>query len=355
MTVPSDTAHVDPSTVDLNALGAWMDQQALPAAKIEDVTPLGGGTQNIMLRFARGPRTYVLRRGPKHLRAKSNDAIRREAVVLTALADTDVPAPRVVASCPDEDVLGAAFYLMEPVDGYNAATTLPEPFVSDAALRHEMGLQAVTALATVGAVDHVAVGLSDIGHPAGFLERQVPRWLSELESYDAHDGYPGAQLPHLDEVASWLEAHRPTTFEPGIMHGDFHLANLMYAFDGPYVAAIVDWEMCTIGDPLLDLGWLVATWPVDDTGMGAQSVLGHAGGLPATAELIEHYAQRSSRDLSSMPWYAALACFKLAIILEGTYARSFAGKAPVSIGEYLHRVTIDLFERAHRIITEGLS
>jgi aminoglycoside phosphotransferase (APT) family kinase protein len=354
MTANSGTEHVDASAVDFAALAAWMDEQGLPTGPIEDVAPVGGGTQNVMLRFQRGGAEYVLRRGPLHLRARSDDAIRREARVLTALTTTDVPAPRVVAACPDAAVIGAAFYLMAPVNGFNAATAVPEPFASDPALRHEMGLGAVTALATLGAVDHEQVGLTDLGHPDGFLERQVPRWLRELDSYNANAGYPGSQLPELDDTASWLEANRPPSFAPGIMHGDYHLANLMYAHDRPQLAAIVDWEMCTIGDPLLDLGWLIATWPAPKTVMAAQSALGKAGGLPTAAELIAHYAERSERDLDAIAWYTVLACFKLAIVLEGTFARSCAGKAPESIGQFLHAIAVDLFERAVVITKEGV-
>src|SRR5262249_41504152 len=155
-------------------------------------------------------------------------------------------------------------YLMESVRGFNPTTTLPRSYADDPAVRHRMGLDAAAALAELGAVDHVAVGLGDVGHPEGFLERQVGRWLSELESYNALDGYPGADIPGLTEVATWLEARRPREWRPGIMHGDYHLANLLYDVDAPKVAAIVDWEMCTIGDPLLDLGWLIATWPVGE-------------------------------------------------------------------------------------------
>ena len=354
MAASSGTEHVDASAVDFVALGEWMDGQGLPSGRIEGVTPVGGGTQNVMLRFQRGTAEYVLRRGPLHLRAKSNEVINREARVLTALTATDVLAPRVVAACADEAVIGAAFYLMAPVAGFNAATAVPEPFASDAVLRHEMGLSAVRALATLGAVDHESAGLQDFGHPDGFLDRQVPRWLRELDSYNANDGYPGPQLPQLDDIAAWLDAHRPESFAPGIMHGDYHLANLMFAYDRPQLAAIVDWEMCTIGDPLLDLGWLIATWPAPNTVMAAQSALGKAGGLPTPGELIAHYSERSARNLEAIPWYTVMACFKLAIVLEGTYARSCAGKAPKTIGDFLHAIAVDLFERATVITKEGV-
>ncbi|TDD66955.1 phosphotransferase family protein [Actinomadura rubrisoli] len=333
-----------------------MDGQGLPGGPFEDVAPLTGGTQNMLIRFRRGGRGYVLRRGPAHLRARTNEVLRREARVLAALDGTGVPAPRMIAACPDETVMGGAvFYLMTPVEGFNASVTLPDPHAADRSVRYAMGLNAARALSALGAVDHQAAGLGDFGRPGGFLERQVGRWRSELESYSALDGYPGPRIPGLDEVARWLDAHRPATWRPGIMHGDYHLANLMYSYDGPEVAAIVDWEMCTIGDPLLDLGWLLATWPVDgDESASLAGPLGAAGGLPAADELVAAYAERADavagRDLSSITWYAVLACFKLGIVLEGTHARACAGKASAETGDLLHSITLGLFRRAQELI-----
>jgi len=210
-------------------------------------------------------------------------------------------------------------------------------------------LSAADALARLHRVDHLAVGLADFGKPEGFLERQVPRWLSELASYARHEGYPGPDIPGLDRVAAWLDGNRPSRWTPGILHGDYHLANVMYAYDGPRLAAIVDWEMCTIGDPLLDLGWLVATWP-DPQRPGPTAALGSMGGFPSTDEIVAHYAARSTRDCAAIDWYVVLACFKLGIVLEGTHARAFAGKAPASTGDLLHAITLGLFERALAII-----
>ncbi|QXJ27013.1 phosphotransferase family protein [Actinomadura graeca] len=333
-----------------------MDGQGLPGGPFEDVAPLTGGTQNTLVRFRRGGRGYVLRRGPRHLRARTNDVMRREARVLAALGGTDVPAPRLIAACPDEDVMGGAvFYLMTPVDGFNGSVTLPDLHRGDASVRREMGLNAARALAALAAVDHEAAGLAGFGRPEGFLERQVRRWTSELESYGVLDGYAGPEIPGVDEVAAWLDAHRPAMWRPGIMHGDYHLANLMYSYGGPEVAAIVDWEMCTIGDPLLDLGWLLATWP-DHGGPGAALAgpLGAAGGLPSPDDLVAAYAARpdavAGRDLSSVTWYAVLACFKLGIVLEGTHARACAGKAPKETGDLLHGITLALLRRARALI-----
>ncbi len=340
--------HSDLDVVDLGAVAAWMDDQNMGAGPIESAELLGGGTQNILVRFHRAGRGYVLRRGPRHLRPRSNDQLRREIEVLSVLAGTEVRHPAILGACLDEAVLGGAvFYLMEPVEGFNVTTGLPALHAGDPAIRHEMGLQAAEAVAVLSEVDHVAVGLGGLGKPDGFLERQVGRWLGELDSYSRFDDYPGPDIPGVSSVADWLTANRPSGSLPGIVHGDYHLSNVMYSSTGPELVAIVDWEMCTIGDPLLDLGWLLATWPDDGGGIGGSAFA--AGGLPTPAELIARYAQRSTRDLSAVDWYTVLACFKLGIVLEGTHARAFAGKAPKETGDLLHATTLSLFERARRL------
>ena len=202
------------------------------------------------------------------------------------------------------------------------------------------------ALAKLGAVDHVASGLAEFGKPDGFLERQVPRWLSELESYNEYENYPGPEIPGIEQVAAWLEERRPTEWRPGIMHGDYHAANVMFSRTGPEVVAIVDWEMCTIGDPLLDLGWLLATWRQPDGSSVFSHALGGQDGLASTDELFERYAANTTRDLSHITWYTVLACFKLGIVIEGTLARACAGKAEKEVGDQLHAATVHLFERA---------
>ncbi|MEC3915996.1 phosphotransferase family protein [Nocardia sp. CDC160] len=344
--------EVDREVVDFAIVGQWMEEQGLPGGPFEEVTPLGGGTQNIMLRFRRGGREYVLRRGPKHLRKASNTVINRESRILGALGDTEIRAPKVIAACTDETVLGgASFYLMEPIHGFNPQTELPALHAGDPEMRRQMGLSAVEAIARLGSLDHEALGLGDYGKPEGFLERQVPRWLTELESYGVNEGYPGPEIPGVEQVGDWLDRNRPVQPKPGILHGDCHLANMMFSFDGPEVVAMVDWEMSTIGDPLLDLGWQLATRPEPGTsGSGLFGLLGQAGGLPTPEEMIAHYGKFSDRDLSHVTWYTVLACFKLGIVLEGTHARAFAGKAPKQTGDFLHAITLELFEKAHRLM-----
>jgi aminoglycoside phosphotransferase (APT) family kinase protein len=334
--------------VDLEILEAWMDDQGLPKGEIGVVDKLVGGTQNILLRFERGGHHYVLRRPPLHKRANSDETMRREARVLGALKGSDVPHPELIAACPDEALLGAAFYLMQPIDGFNATTGLPELHEGDRDVRRGMGLAMAEGIASLGAVDYLAVGLEGFGRPEGYLERQVSRWQNQLESYNEMKGYPGPEIPGVEQIALWLEANRPKHFEPGILHGDYHMANVMFSFDGPELAAIVDWELATVGDPLLDLGALIATWPDTEGKTPLGNALHHLGGLPTADEMLAHYLERSTRNADAIDWYAVLACYRLGIILEGTHARACAGRADRQIGDALHATTVALFKRALR-------
>lgn len=336
----------DIPSVDLAVLAAWMGSRGLGEGPIERPELIAGGTQNVLLRFTRSGREYVLRRPPVHKRANSDETMRREARALGAIAGTDVPHPALIAAEPDPDVLGASFYLMEPVDGFNATLGLPGAYATDASWQHEMGLSMADAIAALSRVDHVAVGLGDLGKFEGWAERQVGRWRKQLDSYSELPGYPGPDLPGVDRVGEWLDAHRPSDVRAGIMHGDFHFANVLMRHDTPGLAAIVDWELVTIGDPLLDLGHLLATWPVT-TGPG---VTLHAPGLPSHDEVIARYGERSGRPLDELPWYRVLACYRLGLILEGTHARACAGLAPKEIGDQLHAHTVSLLQQALDLI-----
>ena len=329
--------------VDLERLAAWMDEEGLPTGPIEDAHVLAGGTQNILLRFERGGRAFVLRRPPPHKRKNSDETMRREARVLRAIAGSEVPHPGFIAGCEHTGVIGAAFYLMELIEGFNPSTGLPELHAGSDDIRHEMGLRMAEAISILAELDYRAIGLEGFGKPEGYLERQVPRWIGQLESYSALEGYPGPDIPELDAVSKWLEDNVPGDFRAGVIHGDFHAANVMFSHDGPELAALVDWELSTVGDPLLDLGWLLATSP-DESGRG----VGPSAwpGFPRPDELLERYAKCSTRDLSAIAWYEVLACYKLGIILEGTNARAYAGKAPKATGDLLHATTLGLFRRA---------
>lgn len=339
--------------IDIDALATWMNARELGRGAIEDIAPLTGGTQNIVVRFRRGGQDYILRRPPLHPRPNNNETMRREARLLSALSTTPVPHPMLIAACDDEAVLGASFYLMSPIEGFNPASGLPPLHAGSFDVQHRMGMAVVEALVMLGAQDYRALGLAGFGKPDNYLERQVARWRSQLEGYAEIPGWPGASgLGDVDAVGRWLENHRPASFVPGIMHGDFHLANIMFRNDGPELAAIVDWELATIGDPLVDLGWLLATWP--ETGEEGMVSVKPWLGFPKAPELIAHYAASGGRALDDIEWYAILGCYKLSILLEGTYARACAGKAPMDVGEKLHGRAVWLFERAGRWLRNGM-
>jgi aminoglycoside phosphotransferase (APT) family kinase protein len=338
---------IDPAVVDLQRVAAWMDERDLESGPISDPELITGGTQNVLLRFRRGARTFVLRRPPPHKRANSDETMRREARVLAGIAGTDVPHPALIAAEADESVIGAAFYLMEPVDGYNVTLGLPPAFVGDRAAQFEMGLSMADAIAALGRLDPAAQGLGDLGKWDGWGERQVPRWRKQLDSYSELDGYPGPDIPGVDEVGTWLDANRPSDLRAGIIHGDFHFANVLIHPTEPRVAAIVAWELATIGDPLLDLGHLLACWPNRD---GEAITPVAAANLPTPDEVVARYATGSDRDLSALTWFRVLACYRLGLILEGTHARAFAGKAPKEIGDRLHAHTLMLFAQATELI-----
>jgi aminoglycoside phosphotransferase (APT) family kinase protein len=347
MSAPSPSLDAWRDIVDLDRLAAWMDEQGIEAGPIFEAARPPGGTQNILIRFRRGERWFMLRRPPLHPRMNGSETMRREARVLGALAPTDVPHPRLIAACPQEDVLGAAFYLMQPIDGFNPTVGLPPLHAGDAAVRREMGLCLVDGIAALGRVDHVKAGLEDLGRAEGFLERQVGRWKKQLAGYAEYEGWAGpGEIRGVDEVAAWLEANRPAGFKPGLIHGDYHLANVLYRYDGPRLAAIVDWELTTVGDPLLDLGWVLATWPLEDRPETATTSVTPWDGFPTADELVARYAGQTDRDMDAISWYKVLACYKLGIILEGTHARAAAGKADRETGDRLHAQTLSLFERA---------
>lgn len=333
--------------VDLQRLASWMDAQGLGRGGIEEAHRLSGGTQNVLLRFTRGGREYVLRRPPASPYLDGSETMRREARVLSALAAGDTPHPRLIANEPTGEVLGAAFYLMEPVDGFCPAQGMPSLHGEDPAVRHAMGLSVVDALAALRRVDMGQPSLAGLGKPEGFLERQAPRWMRQLESYEAYAGWDGrADIPGVERVADWLAAHVPRDYRPGVIHGDFHLGNLLFEPASPKVAAIVDWELATVGDPMVDFGCLLATWADPDGSHPGCISVTPWDGFPTETELATRYAEVTGASVADLTWYVVLACFKLGILQEGTYARAAAGQAERATADWMHATTIKLFERA---------
>jgi aminoglycoside phosphotransferase (APT) family kinase protein len=206
------------------------------------------------------------------------------------------------------------------VDGWSPMSTRrqwPAPFDSDLDERRGLAFQLVEGIALLSKVDWQAKGLADLGRPDGFHERQVDRWTAFLERIK------GRELPGFDEAAAWLRAHRPLDYVPGLMHGDYQFANVMFKHGAPArLAAIVDWEMGTVGDPKLDLGWVVHSWP-DDTSSDEDRDGGYVDmvGMPSRDEILAHYSEVSGRQVDDIDYYCVLAKWKLAVVLEQGYQR----------------------------------
>jgi aminoglycoside phosphotransferase (APT) family kinase protein len=309
--------------VDPDRLGRWMDEQGLPGrGEPVDATFVSGGASNEIFEIRRGEHRMVLRRPPRQVPEGRNETMAREYRVLAALNGTDVPHPEAIAVCEDEEVLGACFYLMGHVDGWSPITEegWPAPFDADLEARRGLAFQLVDGIAKLAKVDWRARGLEGFGRPDGFHERQVDRWLGHLSRFQFRD------IPGLDAAAQWLRRHRPRRYEPGILHGDYQFANVMYAHGAPArLAAIVDWEMATVGDPLLDLGWVLMGWP--NPGEPQDGAYVDYEGMPTREELLDHYERESGRPVDEIDYYVVLARFKIAIVLEGGYARVVQGTA----------------------------
>lgn len=281
------------------------------------------GVANALHLLQRNGHRWVLRQPPAVKNHPSASNTLREWRILTALEGSAVPHPTPLLLCEDFDVLGTPFLIMGFVEGFTPGFELPDPFASRSALRRDLAMAYVDGCAELSKVDWRARGLVDLGKPEGFLQRQVSRWLGQL------DGYRTRELPELDFLCGWLDQNTPTMSPAGIIHGDYSPFNVIVAPVPPArLAAIVDWDTGTIGDPLLDLGHLLARWTEPGELPVITQQAGGCEGYPNRAEMAAHYAERTGRDLSALVFYEVLALFKLAVILEGTHAREVGNGVP---------------------------
>ena len=309
---------------DVDALTDWVADR-LPGTGRFSLQRMGqeAGIANALYLMGRDGHQWVLRRPPAVKNDPSAGNTVREWRILRCLEGTPVPHPTARLLCEDPDVIGATFMVMDRVDGFTPGFELPPPFATDHSLRHDLAMAYVDGIVALAAVDWVAGGLEGLGKPDGFLERQVARWTAQLDRYRTRD------LPELDFLCDWLETNRPEASPAAILHGDYSPFNVMVAPEPPArLAAIVDWDTGTIGDPLLDIGHLLARWtePGEEPVIGAPA--GGVDGYPPRAAMAARYAERSGRDLAALPYYEALSLFKLGVILEGTYARNAAAGVP---------------------------
>ncbi|MEX0786505.1 MAG: phosphotransferase family protein [Dehalococcoidia bacterium] len=315
--------------IDFEKLVPWFSEHVAPVDAL-GAEVIGHGRSNLTYRLdsLRGPQGeagdqhWVLRRPPlSHVQPTAHD-MSREFRVISALADTDVPVPKTYAICDDPDIIGAPFYVMEYVQGIVPVDPKVVSERYDEPARKRMGEELIDTLAALHALEPAAVGLGDFGKPAGYIERQVRRFTEQLERVKTRD------LPELEELARRLPNAIPAESGHTIVHGDFRLDNTMVNEEG-HVAAVLDWEMSTLGDPLADLGILRMYWrdrdatdgPVIGSGAGVITL----PGFPSWREASKRYEERSGRDLAQLDFYIVLAHFKLAVILENMHARFKAG------------------------------
>jgi aminoglycoside phosphotransferase (APT) family kinase protein len=321
------------SEIDVARLADWMDAAALPGkGEPLEARFLSGGTQNVIYELRRGEERCVIRMPPPSAPPDRDKGILREWRIIEALDGTEVPHTTAVGVCSDPAVLGRPFYLMGFVDGWSPMDLdqrrWPAPFHSDLDARAGLAYQLAEGIALLSKVDWKAKGLSDLGRPDGFHERQVDRWIGFLERIKKRD------LPGLEVATEWLRAHKPLDYIPGLMHGDYQFANVMYRHGAPAnLAAIVDWEMGTVGDPKLDLAWMVQGWP-DDTTAPEASESGYVDmrGMPTREQVVAHYAEVSGRQVDDLDYYLVLAKWKLAIVLEQGFQRAGDDEKLLSFG-----------------------
>lgn len=297
-----------------------------------EVEPMRGGGSCEAFAVDRGGQRWVLRRAPRHATSATAHDVLREHRILQAIRDEPVPLARPVLACEDPDVFDAPFFLMERIDGTAVLKRVPTAWAVVPEAHGQALEQLVDALVAIHAVDWRAAGLADLHHGGEDLARQVVRWEEQCASYGGRD------LPLVGELARWLEANRPPTQAPALCHGDYKLDNVLFAHDAPpRLLAVVDWEMAAIGDPLVDLAWAMVFHPGPEgtlrLGM-AEEPRFSVEHLPAKQDLVERYAQRSGREVGDLGWYDVFARWKLAIALEGSYAKFVRGESDKAVHEH---------------------
>jgi aminoglycoside phosphotransferase (APT) family kinase protein len=342
-------------------VGAWLADVLGEAAWADcTIRPIGTGRSNLTYRVDSAAGAVVLRRPPVGQVAATAHDMGRERRVISALAATDVPVPRVLAASPGGPPVGAPCFVMELVEGVVPFGDLPPGWATTRDERRRVSDALVDVLVRLHAVEPDAVGLADFGRPEGYLGRQVRRWVTQWEQ--ARDGVPTDPdtVAALTGLASALADSVPRTQRHGIVHGDYRIDNCLFdAADPGRIRAVLDWELSTLGDPLADLGLLLVYWHEADE----HPVWQAAGHLPTPTRLpgfltreqvASAYAAGSGLDLEPLSWYVAFGAFKLGVVLAGILARVRAGMVPASMAAGLDGSLAPLVALGHHVRTEGL-
>jgi aminoglycoside phosphotransferase (APT) family kinase protein len=342
-----------PGIPDSPRLARWLSDNGVAYGELLGIELIAGGRSNLTYRLDLSGSRLVLRRPPLgHVLPTAHD-MSREFRVLSALHGTSIPVPAPVAACTDPDVIGAPFYLMEYVDGRVLRTKQDAAQLTGDQAR-ALSERLAEMLAAIHGVDIEATGLTGFGRPEGYLARQLTRWQRQWELSATRE------MPGYDRLVGRLAAGLPEDGDHSLVHGDFRLDNMLVTLGlRPKVAAVVDWEMSTLGDPLADLGLTLIYWADPDDAQWAEISIGAAvTGMPGfltRAELAARYVDLTGRDLSGIGYYMAFGCYKLAVVLEGIHARFLQRK---TVGEGFERegqAVPALIERAHQLLDKGLS
>jgi aminoglycoside phosphotransferase (APT) family kinase protein len=343
--------------VDKSRLQLWLDEHVpeLGGGALE-LGLVHGGTSNIILSLHRGGPQMVLRRTPPDPPKASVKAIEREATVLSALGGSCVPHPHVYGKCFDHSVMGASFYVMERVDGWapelNDRNCSFNPPFDTMPHKRDLAFAMLDGLVQLANVDYIEVGLANFGKPEGFLQRQVDRWGQQLESYKTiYQNYQGRDIPGLDYVADWLRSNIPQGGAAGILHGDYGFPNVMFAHRAPArLAAMIDWELATIGDPLLDVGWYLNAFRDErEPDVVPASTYFDPADFPTRQELATRYCAGTGRDTSQLDYYLVLALYKGACIVEYKVAAAMDGILSRDIGDMFIKFVLDNTSEAEKI------
>jgi aminoglycoside phosphotransferase (APT) family kinase protein len=315
----------------LETLREFLDAAGLGSGELS-AQSIGEGHSNLTFLLRRGRERLVLRRPPRGELSPSANDVLRESRVIEGFAGSPVPVPEVLGRCEDPAVIGAPFFLMSYIEGLTVNDAIPAA-LDEPATPTAMVEQIATTLAALHAVDLEATGLAALGRPSGYLERQLRR-LGDLLAANAT-----RPLPDMDFVTGWLGDNRPDSSETTFVHGDYRLGNLLFATP-LRLAAVLDWEMATVGDPLADLGYLTAMWASAEDPPNPMFELSRTTarpGFPGRDEVAAAYAAAGGREIGALTWYQVLALWKSAIVLEGSYRRLQAGDAAdpyfASLGE----------------------
>lgn len=321
----SDIIDVRPDeSFDESRLLEWLRQQALPGVETRmRVRQFGGGKANLTYLLEFDQACYVLRRPPFGEVPKGAHDMGREHRVLSNLYRAFEPAPRAWLFCDDHDIIGADFFIMENRQGVVVREQMPDAFANLDDAPQRMSFALVDALADLHRVDPASVDLADLGKPEGFISRQIEGWYKRWQASSLKP------VEEMDKVYEWLRAELPERQRISLVHNDYKLDNAMLAADDPgRIVAVFDWDMCTIGDPLSDLGALLTYWsqPSDPAEFRAMAMMPIDMRFPTREQLVERYAQRSGLDVSRAPFYHVLGIFRLAVILQQIYIRFHRGQ-----------------------------